>query len=238
MRSSKWRRSIKKGNDNMIRVAPSILSADFGCLLEDVKRMEDAGADWLHIDVMDGHFVPNITMGPLVVKALRGRVGLFLDVHLMVENPGEFLVDFYEAGAQMLTVHAEACTHLHRVVQSIKEMGCKVGVALNPSTPLNCLEYVLDELDLVLIMSVNPGFGGQEFIYAVLPKIKALAEEKRRRGLSLDIQVDGGINEDTYLHVLKAGAEVLVAGSALFKIPDPSKLITAFKLLPVKEKDV
>ncbi|MDO9534579.1 MAG: ribulose-phosphate 3-epimerase [Bacillota bacterium] len=222
----------------MVRVAPSILSADFGCLLDEVKRMEDAGADWLHIDVMDGHFVPNITMGPLVVKALSGRVSLFLDVHLMVENPGDFLGDFYEAGAQMLTVHAEACTHLHRVVQSIKEMGCKVGVALNPSTPLNCLEYVLDELDLVLIMSVNPGFGGQEFIYSVLPKIKALAEEKRRRGLSLDIQVDGGINEHTYVHVLKAGAEVLVAGSALFKAPEPSKLITAFKLLPVKEKDV
>jgi len=222
----------------MVRVAPSILSADFGCLLDEVKRMEDAGADWLHIDVMDGHFVPNITMGPLVVKALRGRVSLFLDVHLMVENPGNFLGDFYNAGAQMLTVHAEACTHLHRVVQSIKEMGCKVGVALNPSTPLNCLEYVLDELDLVLIMSVNPGFGGQEFIYAVLPKIKALAEEKRRRGLSLDIQVDGGINESTCKLVLEAGAEVLVAGSALFNAPEPSKLITAFKLIPGKEKDV
>jgi ribulose-phosphate 3-epimerase len=222
----------------MVRVAPSILSADFGCLLDEVKRMEDAGADWLHIDVMDGHFVPNITMGPLVVKALSGRVSLFLDVHLMVENPGNFLGDFYNAGAQMLTVHAEACTHLHRVVQSIKEMGCKVGVALNPSTPLNCLEYVLDELDLVLIMSVNPGFGGQEFIYAVLPKIKALAEEKRRRGLSLDIQVDGGINESTYKLVLEAGAEVLVAGSALFNAPEPSKLITAFKLIPGKEKDV
>lgn len=222
----------------MARVAPSILSADFSCLLDEVKRMEDAGADWLHIDVMDGHFVPNITMGPLIVQALSGRVSLFLDVHLMVENPGDFLSDFYKAGAQMLTVHAEACTHLHKVIQSIKELGCKAGVALNPSTPLHCLEYVLHELDLVLIMSVNPGFAGQEFIYAVLPKIKALAEEKRRRGLSLDIQVDGGINEDTYLHVLEAGAEVLVAGSALFKAPEPSKLITAFKVLPVKEKDV
>ncbi|MGI6317140.1 MAG: ribulose-phosphate 3-epimerase [Firmicutes bacterium] len=222
----------------MVRVAPSILSADFSCLLEEVKRMERSGADWLHLDIMDGHFVPNITMGPLVVGALKGRVDLFFDVHLMVMNPQLFLTDFYRAGAGMLTVHAEACTHLHRVVQEIKKLGCKAGVALNPATPLNCLDYILEELDLVLIMSVNPGFGGQEFIPGVLPKINALAEEKAKRGLSLEIEVDGGINENTAVQVLNAGADILVAGSALFGAPDPSKLINAFKMFPVRRKRV
>ncbi len=222
----------------MVRVAPSILSADFSCLLEEVKRMERSGADWLHLDIMDGHFVPNITMGPLVVGALKGRVDLFFDVHLMVMNPQLFLTDFYRAGAGMLTVHAEACTHLHRVVQEIKKLGCKAGVALNPATPLNCLDYILEELDLVLIMSVNPGFGGQEFIPGVLPKINALAEEKAKRGLSLEIEVDGGINENTAVQVLNAGADILVAGSALFGAPDPSKLISAFKMFPVRRKRV
>jgi len=187
---------------------------------------------------MDGHFVPNITMGPLVVGALKGRVDLFFDVHLMVMNPQLFLTDFYRAGAGMLTVHAEACTHLHRVVQEIKKLGCKAGVALNPATPLNCLDYILEELDLVLIMSVNPGFGGQEFIPGVLPKINALAEEKAKRGLSLEIEVDGGINENTAVQVLNAGADILVAGSALFGAPDPSKLINAFKMFPVRRKRV
>ncbi|MGI6328493.1 MAG: ribulose-phosphate 3-epimerase [Dethiobacteria bacterium] len=222
----------------MVKVAPSVLSADFSCLLEEVQRMERSGADWLHLDIMDGHFVPNITMGPLVVGALKGRVDLFFDVHLMVMNPQLFLADFYGAGAGMLTVHAEACTHLHRVVQEIKKLGCKAGVALNPATPLNCLDYILEELDLVLIMSVNPGFGGQEFIPGVLPKISALAEEKTKRGLPLEIEVDGGINENTAVQVLNAGADILVAGSALFGVSDPSKLINAFKMFPVRGKKV
>lgn len=216
----------------MIKVAPSILSADFACLLQEARRMERFGADWLHIDVMDGHFVPNITMGPLVVQALQGRVGLFLDVHLMIEKPQDFISQFHQAGAQMLTVHAEACSHLHRVIQTIKKMGCKAGVALNPATPLNCLEYILHDVDLVLIMSVNPGFGGQDFIPAVLPKIRALAQEKRKRALTLDIQVDGGINEETAVQVVEAGADILVTGSALFSSAEPQNMIQALKMLP------
>ncbi|MGI6308924.1 MAG: ribulose-phosphate 3-epimerase [Dethiobacteria bacterium] len=216
----------------MIKVAPSILSADFACLLQEARRMERFGADWLHIDVMDGHFVPNITMGPLVVQALQGRVGLFLDVHLMIEKPQDFISQFHQAGAQMLTVHAEACPHLHRVIQTIKKMGCKAGVALNPATPLSCLEYILHDVDLVLIMSVNPGFGGQDFIPAVLPKIRALAQEKRKRALTLDIQVDGGINEETAVQVVEAGADILVTGSALFSSAEPQNMIQALKMLP------
>ena len=216
----------------MIKVAPSILSADFACLLQEARRMERFGADWLHIDVMDGHFVPNITMGPLVVQALQGRVGLFLDVHLMIEKPQDFISQFHQAGAQMLTVHAETCPHLHRVIQTIKKMGCKAGVALNPATPLSCLEYILHDVDLVLIMSVNPGFGGQDFIPAVLPKIRALAQEKRKRALTLDIQVDGGINEETAVQVVEAGADILVTGSALFSSAEPQNMIQALKMLP------
>lgn len=222
----------------MIKVAPSILSADFSSLLQEVRRMELAGADWLHIDVMDGCFVPNITIGPLVLQSLKDRVNLFLDVHLMIREPEKFLEAFFQAGAQLLTVHAEACPHLHRVVQTIKKMGCKAGVALNPATSLNCLEYILPELDLVLIMSVNPGFGGQDFIPGVLPKIQALAEEKIRRKLFFEIQVDGGINEDTAPGVINAGAEILVAGSALFGASNPEKVIKAFKMLPVRQKSV
>jgi len=213
----------------MIRVAPSILSADFSCLLQEVLKMETAGADWLHIDVMDGHFVPNITLGPLIVKDLRGRTRLLLDVHLMIEQPELFLDAFCSAGAEVITVHAEACRHLHRVVQSIKEKNMKPGVALNPATPLNTLECLLPELDLVLVMSVNPGFAGQGFIPAVLPKINALAEERSKRNLNYLIQVDGGINEATYRDVIAAGADVLVAGSALFSHSDPAALIDTFK---------
>ena len=216
----------------MTKVAPSLLTADFACLLQEVKRMERFGADWLHLDVMDGHFVPNITMGPLVVQALQGQVDLLLDVHLMIEKPQDFIHQFYQAGAHLLTVHAETCPHLHRVVQAIKKMGCKAGVALNPATPLNLLEYVLHDVDLVLIMSVNPGFGGQNFIPAVLPKIKALAQEKRKRDLAFDIQVDGGINTATAGPAVAAGANVLVTGSALFNSADPQNFIRTLQQLP------
>ena len=222
----------------MIKVAPSILAADFACLLQEVRRMEHFGVDWLHIDVMDGHFVPNITLGPAVVQALRGRVNLFFDVHLMIEQPQDFLHQFHAAGAQLLTVHVETCPHLHRVIQTIKKMGCKAGVALNPATSLSCLEYILDDVDLVLIMSVNPGFGGQDFIPAVLPKIGALAQEKRRRSLNLEIQVDGGINEENAARVVTAGADILVTGSALFGSSEPQRMIQALKMLPRKEMNV
>ena len=213
----------------MIKVAPSILAADFANLLQEVRKMESAGADWLHIDVMDGHFVPNITVGPLIVQALRGRTNLLLDVHLMIEQPELFIESFAGAGAQAITVHAEPCRHLHRVIQSIKEKNLLAGVSLNPATPLNILEYILPDLDLVLIMSVNPGFGGQLFIPDMLTKIEALAGEKRNRSLNFLIQVDGGVNEETYKEIIAAGADVLVAGSALYGRPDPAALIDMFK---------
>ena len=219
----------------MVLVAPSILAADFAVLLAEVQRMERAGADWLHVDVMDGHFVPNITVGPLVLQALKGKSKLFVDVHLMVEKPEHFLDPFCQAGAQLITVHAETCPHLHRVVHSIKKLGCQAGVALNPATPLNSLQYILDDLDLVLLMSVNPGFGGQEFIGSVINKIRELVREKEKRRLKLKIQVDGGINRQTAPLVVGAGADVLVAGSALFHDHDPQEIIHAFKLLPRRE---
>ncbi len=197
-------------------IAPSILSADFGRLLDHCLEVQRAGADWLHIDVMDGQFVPNITIGPLIVDALRGRVSLPLDVHLMIVNPERYIAQFAAAGADYLVVHAEATHHLQRAVAQIKDLGLKAGVALNPHTPLNLLDYVLDELDMVLIMSVNPGFGGQRFLPAVLPKITQLSTTIRERGLSTLIEVDGGINAQTARQVEAAGASVLVAGSAIF----------------------
>lgn len=215
----------------MVKVAPSILSADFSRLLEEVERMEKAGADWLHIDIMDGNFVPNITIGPMVVDALKGKTNLFLDVHLMVQNPENFLEDFSRAGAQLLTVHLEACVHLHRVIQKINELGCRAGVALNPATPLNGLDYIMEDIQLVLFMSVNPGFGGQKFIPLTLEKIKKLAEEKEKRGREFEIQVDGGINEKTAPSVVRAGADILVAGSYLFNALEPKKSIEGLKRL-------
>ncbi len=217
----------------MTKIAPSILSADFACLLEEVKKIEDAGADWVHIDVMDGHFVPNITIGPLIVKSLKGRTRLPLDVHLMISHPDKYIKDFVEAGADILTVHAEATPHLHRTLQRIKAFEIKAGVSLNPSTSLTVLDYLLDEVDMVLIMSVNPGFGGQEFIKSSIAKIKKLKEMIGDRPVL--IQVDGGINSVTAPLVREAGADILVAGSAVFSQEDTSQ---AIKLLRTEKRMV
>jgi len=204
----------------VIKIAPSILSADFSALLADVKQAEAGGADYLHIDVMDGHFVPNITIGPLVVKSLRPHCGLFFDAHLMIESPERYIEQFIEAGADLVTVHVEAVKHLHRVLALIREGGAKVGVALNPATRPSSIEYVLHMVDLVLLMTVNPGFGGQAFIPAVLPKIKAVKKMVEAAGLDTEIQVDGGINLETAVAVVNAGANVLVAGAAVFGAAD------------------
>jgi len=200
----------------MKKIAPSILSADFTRLGEEVREVEKAGADYIHVDVMDGHFVPNITIGPLIVAAVRGVTKLPLDVHLMISNPDQYVDDFIKAGADILTVHAEAVHHLHRSIQYIKKAGAKAAVSLNPATPLEWIEYVLSEVDMVLLMSVNPGFGGQKFIPAVIPKIERLREMMDKRGLTVEIEVDGGIGPDTIKEVSSAGADVFVAGSAIF----------------------
>jgi ribulose-phosphate 3-epimerase len=202
-----------------VRVAPSILSADFGRLADEVRAVEAAGADLIHVDVMDGRFVPNITIGPLVVKAVRAATKLPLDVHLMIVEPERYVEDFARAGADGITVHLEASPHLHRTIQMIKALGKRAAVALNPHTPIDGLDVVLPDLDMVLIMSVNPGFGGQKFIDAVVPKIQALRAEITRRGLKTDVEVDGGVAPDTVARVVGAGANVLVAGSAVFGAP-------------------
>ncbi|OFW27204.1 MAG: ribulose-phosphate 3-epimerase [Acidobacteria bacterium RIFCSPLOWO2_02_FULL_59_13] len=200
----------------MIKIAPSILSADFSRLGEEVKSVEKAGADMIHVDVMDGHFVPNLTIGPLVVEAVRRVTALPLDVHLMMLNPDDFIEDFVRAGSSWITVHVEVCHHLQRTLQRIKDLGVKAGVALNPATPFTSLDCILDEADLVLVMSVNPGFGGQSFLSGVLPKIEHLRRELDRRKSKTEIEVDGGIHPDTALQVRRAGASILVAGSAIF----------------------
>ena len=213
----------------MIKISPSILSADFSRLGEDVQAVDRAGADYIHIDVMDGHFVPNITIGPLVVEALRKVTDKPLDVHLMIENPDLYIPDFAKAGADIITVHQEAVPHLHRTVQLIKSLGKKAGVSLNPATPVETLDVILDELDLVLIMSVNPGFGGQSFIPSALDKIRALRQRITERGLSTELEVDGGVKIDNIREVVAAGADVLVAGSAVFNTEDYAATITALR---------
>ncbi len=201
-----------------IKILPSILASDFAQLGHAVEEAEQGGADAIHIDVMDGHFVPNLTIGPPVVAALRPVTSLILDVHLMIENPSQLVPHFAKAGADILTVHVEACKHLHRVVHQIKEHGMKAGIALNPATPLVMIEEVLHEVDLVLIMTVNPGFGGQSFIHSMQPKIRRLREMLNERGLDqVRLQVDGGVNEKTISLVAEAGATWLVAGSAIYR---------------------
>ena len=213
----------------MIKIAPSILSADFSRLAEEVQAVDRAGADYIHVDVMDGHFVPNITIGPLVVDALRKVTDKPLDAHLMIENPDLYIADFAKAGADIITVHQEAVPHLHRTVQLIKSLGKQAGVSLNPATPVETLDVILDQLDLVLVMSVNPGFGGQAFISSALDKIRTLRQRITQRGLATELQVDGGIKVDNIREVVAAGADVLVAGSAVFHADDYAATITALR---------
>ena len=215
----------------MKKIAPSILSADFSRLGDEIRAVAAVDADYIHIDVMDGHFVPNITIGSLVVEAARRVTTLPLDVHLMIENPDLYIPDFAAAGADIIVVHAEAVNHLHRTVQLIKSLGKQAGVALNPATPLNCLEYVLDDLDLVLLMTVNPGFGGQSFIDACLPKIHALRAMLDRRGSEAELEVDGGVKVSNIAQVSHAGADVFVAGSALFGSSNYAATIAEMKRL-------
>lgn len=213
----------------MIKLAPSILAADFSCLKDQIKIVEEAGADYLHLDVMDGHFVPNITFGPGMVKNIRPHSNLFFDVHLMINNPDQFIEPFVVAGADLVCVHQETCPHLHRTIQNIKELGVNAAVSLNPATPLCSIEEILPELDMVLLMSVNPGFGGQSFISSVLNKIKRLRKMIRDQELEIDIQVDGGICLANISEVVEAGANVLVAGSAVFGQVDVKKAVADLK---------
>lgn len=213
----------------MIKLAPSILSADFARLLEDVKKVEEAGCEYLHIDVMDGHFVPNITLGPSLVKSLRKDVNMVFDAHLMIENPDQYIKDFVDAGCDLIVVHQEACIHLHRTIQNIKSYGIKAGVALNPATPIETIKHVLSDVDMVLIMTVNPGFGGQSFIEGMIPKIKELKGIIDDQNLNVDIQVDGGIKPENVNKVVEAGANVIVAGSAIFNSNNISETVQLFR---------
>ncbi|MFJ8063865.1 ribulose-phosphate 3-epimerase [Psychrobacillus sp. NPDC096426] len=213
----------------MVKIAPSILAANFAKLGEEVLEVEKAGAELIHIDVMDGHFVPNITMGPIVVEALRPLTTLPLDVHLMIENADQYIEAFAKAGADYITVHVEACPHLHRTIQLIRSFGVKPGVVLNPHTPIETIQHVLEDIDMVLFMTVNPGFGGQKFIHSVVPKVKQLADIIRERNLSIEIEIDGGINEETIKPCVEAGATILVAGSAIYNAPDKAKALQAIK---------
>lgn len=213
----------------MIKIAPSILSADFSRLGDEIKAAEDAGADLIHIDVMDGHFVPNITIGPLVVKAAKKSTSLPLDVHLMIEDPDKYIDEFADSGADIITVHAESCVHLHRTIQKIKECKVKAAVSFNPSTSLHELEFILPYLDMVLLMSVNPGFGGQKFIPEILPKIEMLKNILLDRDSKAEIEVDGGVTVDNVAEVHKAGADIVVMGSAFYNSKDYSETVRMAK---------
>jgi len=204
----------------MIQIAPSILAANFAKLGEEVKEVEKAGAQLIHIDVMDGHFVPNISFGSIVLDAIRPLTDLPLDVHLMIENPDQYIEQFAKAGADYITVHVEACRHLHRTIQLIRSFGVKPGVVLNPHTPIESIQHILEDIDMVLFMTVNPGFGGQKFIHSVVPKIEALAAIIKERNLDIAIEIDGGINAETIVPCAKAGATIFVAGSAIYSKED------------------
>ena len=210
-------------------IAPSILSADFSKLGDEIKAVEDAGADWIHADVMDGHFVPNITIGPLIVEAVKRVTDLPIDVHLMIENPDNYISAFAEAGASHISVQVETCIHLNRTIQLIKDCGAHAGVVLNPSTPIQTLEWIIDNVDYVLIMSVNPGFGGQAFIKNSLEKVKALRQLIQQKNLKTLIEIDGGVNEKTIADIAAAGVDVFVAGSAIFGSRDYQATINAFR---------
>jgi ribulose-phosphate 3-epimerase len=213
----------------MVKIAPSILSADFARLGDEVRAIAAAGADYVHVDVMDGHFVPNITIGPLVVDGLRPVTEIPFDVHLMIENPDLYIPEFARVGADIITVHQEAVSHLHRTVQLIKSLGKKAGVSINPATPVSSLEVILEDIDLVLIMSVNPGFGGQSFIESCLPKIEELRQMIDARGLQVELEVDGGVKLDNIGRIAAAGADVFVAGSAVFGADDYAATIAGLK---------
>ncbi|MCP1144000.1 ribulose-phosphate 3-epimerase [Lysinibacillus endophyticus] len=213
----------------MIKIAPSILAANFAKLGQEVKEVEEAGAELIHIDVMDGHFVPNITMGPIVVEALRPLTTLPLDVHLMIENPDSYIEQFAKAGADYISVHVEACRHLHRTIQLIRSYNIKPGVVLNPHTPIELIQHILEDVDFVLFMTVNPGFGGQKFISSVVPKIEALSRIIKERGLNIEIEIDGGINAETIVPCAKAGANIFVAGSAIYNQEDRATALQQIK---------
>lgn len=210
-------------------IAPSILSADFTRLGDQIRSVDAAGADWIHVDVMDGHFVPNITMGPLIVEAVHRSTQLPIDVHLMIENPDRYISDFAKAGANLISIQVETCIHLHRTLHLIRDHGCRAGAVLNPSTPVSALEWVIDDLDFVLIMSVNPGFGGQSFIPSSLDKVRCLRQLLDQKRSSALIQIDGGVNQKTIAEIARAGVDVFVAGSAIFGSQDPAETIRQFR---------
>lgn len=216
---------LKKEVCLLIKIAPSLLASDFSKLGEEIRKVELAGADYIHIDVMDGNFVPNITIGPPVIKSIRKVTGLPFDVHLMINNAERYIDDFADAGADLISVHVEANLHLNRVIQKIKQRNIKASVVLNPATPLSSLDWILEELDMVLLMTVNPGFGGQKYIEAVTEKIRKLREMITKKNLNVDIEVDGGITPENIHKVIEAGANVIVAGSAIFESPDVSNVI-------------
>ena len=213
----------------MIKIAPSILAADFAKLGQEVKEVEVAGAELIHIDVMDGHFVPNISFGAIALEAIRPLSTLPMDVHLMIENPDQYIEQFAKGGADYITVHVEACRHLHRTIQLIRSFGVKPGVVLNPHTPIETIQHILEDVDMVLFMTVNPGFGGQKFIESVVPKVEALSKIIKERGLNIEIEIDGGINAETIVPCAKAGATVFVAGSAIYSKEDRAQALQEIK---------